>query len=473
MRPNMKKRKRMAGYKILLIVLFLIYLVQYLFDTSMYNPTRIPVVLDIVVFIYLYVSFLFLYRKDNLLCFELMALPVAFLGLFFDDLIYPFSPELSSYFSVGNEALKNKSEDIQMIAIIVLLFGATLGNEYACIKKRKRNDLSDCHAHDREISGIYTYVLVSIIFLLIIYDYVSGTFSTWFYYSNADFMEVEDRNQGLGHLTCLLLATSIIEIIRLRNRNISDLKSFIRKVNKCFIAEWLGISALLFVSGNRNEMLLIMLPMIVGYTVCIKKITNKFLIIAGVTGVLLMAIVGMTRQDGVSLSGGQLDLLSFTRDFADLGYNTDYLIKYTDKYGSTNFRGLFGSLLSGIPFVGSKILQAIAYKGPAASATICTESVVASSGLGTSLIGDLYYTAGLVWVVVYLFIFGYVMSRLYHSDRNLNIYWLVFYSYMVANAVYYVRSSWDFPITVIEYAIIIVLIGKLFFNTRITIPKNK
>ena len=433
-------------------------------DISGAQMGRIPVMVDVIIYIGFYVAYLLIYRRENLLCFELMAIPIAFLGLFFDDLIYPISPELSSFYSIDNMAAKIKSEDIQMIAYFMLLLGCSWGNEYKgekIINKSTKKAL----AYDT-----FIWVLVGILAVLILYDYTSGIFSSWFYYSNASWMDVEDRNQGLGHLTCILLAATGVELVRLRDKGIVTLRNFVRHINKVFLVEWLGISVLLYMSGNRNEMLLILLPLIVGYTVSVQKISNRKLIIFGAVGILLMAIAGMTRQ-GVSLTESQLGLLSFTRDFADLGYNTDFLFDYTDKNDPIYLGGILGGFLSGIPYLGSVILHAIDYKGPIASATLCTESVVSGSGLGTSLIGDLYYTAGFAWVVFFMFFLGYVMSRLYHADRNLNIYWLIFYTYMVANAVYYIRSSWLFPITVIEYAFILIFIGDIFFKNTVKLKQ--
>lgn len=453
--------RRNLGFKLILVVCIFIFMIQYTMDISESNIDRIPVVLDVILYLGFYVAYLLIYRKENLLCFELMAVPVAFLGLFFDDIIYPISPELSSFFSIGNEAAKRKSEDIQMIAYFLLLLGCSFGNDH---RKKKKSYKAPRKAMSYDS---FIWILVVVLALLIYYDYTSGIFSSWFYYSNADWMDAEERNQGLGHLTCIILAATGVELVRLRDKGVANFKSFAFHINKVFFCEWLVISVLLYLSGNRNEMLLILLPLVVGYTIYVKKIPNRKLVIGGVVGIILMAIAGMTRQEEVSISGSQLGLLSFTRDFADLGYNTDYLINYTDKNNPIYLRGTLGSLLSGIPYVGSVILQVINYKWPTASATLCTESVVAGAGLGTSLIGDLYYTGGFVWVVFFMFFLGYVMSRLYHADERLNIYWLVFYSYMVANAIYYVRSSWIFPVTVIEYALIIILLGDFFFKSKI------
>ena len=457
------RRGRNNGFKVLLAFLFFLFLIQYISGISGINYFRLPAYFDALIYICVFVAYMLKYRKNNLLCFELMAVPVAFLGLFFDDLIYPLSSEFSSLLTIGDEVTRQKSEDIQMMAFFALLLGASIGNDY----NNNKSFNFGIYKTKKVSYGFFIIIIVSVILLLIIYDFSTGVFSSWFYYSNSNIMDVDDRNQGLGHLTCLLLAASCVEIVRLRNKGITDFKSFILNINKLFLAECLGISALLFFSGNRNEMLLILLPLVVGYTVCIQRISNRTILIFILVGVLLMAMAGMSRGDSVALDSGTLGIFSLTRDFSGLGYNTDFLVQYTDKNGAIYLSGLIPMLLSGIPYIGNVIINSFDITGPISSAILCTDSVFnASSGLGTSLIGDLYYTGGTVGVVLYIFFFGYLMSCLYKSDRDMNIYWLVFYTYMVSNAVYYIRSSWAFPITQIEYAMIIVLLGNLFFSTK-------
>ena len=447
-------------FKAFLWLFFILYFLQLIIDIEKIggSSSRIPVGANIFIYIFFSIVYFLRYRRKNILCFELFALPIIFLGLFFDDIIYS-SSDFSVFFSVNSETIKNKSEDIQLLAFIALLLGSSYGNN---VKK----ELNEVWESKRINYSFLSYSLVGVIAFLIIYDYRNGLFSTWFYYSNSDWMDVTNRNQGLGHLTCFLLATTIIELTRLRDNGISSLGAFLRRVNKVYLFEWFGVSALLFISGNRNEMLLILLPLIVGYTVYIKKIPNSILILSVVAGVVLMGFVGMTRQNGEHFNWNQLGIVSLTRDFMDLGYNTDYLVEYTDKNGSTFFSMLPVMILSGIPYLGPTILNSFNYTGPTPSAVVCTNSVITNSGLGTSLIGDLYYTSGVLWVLVYMFILGFIMSKLYNFNKSMNPYLLLFYSYMVSNAIYYIRSSWDFPITIIENAIIILFIGQIIFKVR-------
>lgn len=453
-------RRHSDIYIYLLLFFLCFYILNYVLILMGLINTRHSVVFDAVVYVIFFVVYIWRYRRGNLLCFELMAVPIGFVGLFFLDIILQFVPEMTLFYNVGDEIVKEKSATLQMIAWLVFLLGSVIAhNKY---KNSTRQEPAKVIINHRTL----VYFLTGLVFLLIIYDYYSGVFESWFFYSNMDVIDRDERNEGLGHLTCFILAGSIADIIRLRDAGVSSFWGCLKKCNKLLIAEWLFISTLLFITGNRNEMLLVLLPLIISYSICIHKISNKFLLVAGVIGVILMVLSGSSRQEGVSLEGATFDGVHFLVDFSELGYNTDYMVKYTDQHSPIFFSDVPGFILAGVPFLGPKFLEFIEYVPPVRSSTLCTDSVGSISGLGTSLIGDLYYGAGFLWIVVFMYSFGYTMSRLYHSDRNINKYHLLFYSYMVANAVYYVRSQWGFPIGTIIYSTIILFICDIVFKTK-------
>lgn len=437
---------------------------QYIIDISGSTLVKYPVIVDAVFFMLIYLFYILAYRKNNIMCFEVLALPVAFIGIFFKDLILPLVVDDFSFSFNTAELNELKSKDLQLLAYGLLLLGCCHGDKI--IKN------PDDYSHDNKTTiykyGWFIWVLSGILLLLIINDYRTGVFNSWFYYSNRAYMDVDDRNQGLGHLTCLLVAASIVDIIRLREKGVSDLRGYLINCNKLFIGEWGFISALLFFSGNRNEMLLIVLPLVVAYSICIQKVSNRIILYAMFAGAVLMALVGLTRMDGVSMDGSGLDLLSFTRDFAPLSYNGDYLVQYADTHGHTWFKEVPVMLLSGVPYIGPLLIGLLNLEVPTASATLTTESVGTAAGMGTSLIGDLYYTAGAIWVMAFMYAIGVIMTRLYHSNKNIGPYKLALYSYMVGNAIYYVRSSWAFPITIVEYVFVILFIGTLFSKRKIS-----
>lgn len=451
-------------YLCLLIVTLFLYLINYLLIGIGIIHERHSVILDAGVYVAAFVTYMWRYRKENLFCFELMAMPIGFIGLFFLDIISPYVPLLTRFYDVGDDLIKEKSATLQMIAWLIFLIGSIVAHNKGVKLSKSQQYRMNYRA--------FLYLLTGILLLLIVYDYYSGIFDTWFYYSNTDTMEVEDRNEGLGHLTCLIVAASIVDVVRLRDNGVTGLWDYIKKCNKILIIEWAFISFLLILSGNRNEMMLVALPLVVAFSKCIKQISNKVLLTGMALGVLLMVFVGSSRQEGVGSEDANFEAASFFIDFAVLGYDCDYVIKYTDQHGFNYLSELPGYVLSGLPFLGPRILDFVGYEPPIRSGRIATDSVGSISGLGTSLIGDSYYAGGLLWVVIFMYALGYVMSRLYNSDKSMNKYHLLVYSYMVANSLYFVRSHWGFPIGTIEYCAIILWVGDVFFKSNAKSVKN-
>lgn len=454
---NMNKNQEKI-FRSLAIITIVFYLCQYFAEVFGLGVISYPITIDVTIFLFFSIWYLWLYRKHNLLCFEIMALPIAFLGLFFQDFITPFIPE-ANFHSISDPFIRMKSADLQMIGYMSFFVGCSFAN-----RLKRGFNINDKTRHYNYKAFLYSIIFLTII--VIFYDYVTGVFHKWFLYSNLETLDKEDKSEGLGLLTDLIIIMTLIDIIRLKEAGVNTFKGFVKNSNKLCIAIWLLISALLLISGNRNEMLLVFLPYVVAYTVCIHPIKSRHIIIALFIGVFLMVASGTTRHEGFGVSGGVYNLLTLTVDFSNLGYDCDFLIQHTDKVGSTYFKEIPMVLLSGLPFIGHRIVEFLGLEGVVASADLTTESVGSISGLGTSLIGDLYYSSGMLWILIYMYIFGYFMSRLYYSDKNVSIYFLFIYSYMVANAVYYIRSSWSFPITRIEYVCVIILVGRLLFKNR-------
>jgi len=450
------KRNPERTFRLFAIIILCFYLFQYITETTGLGVISYPVVIDATIFSLVSAWYLWLYRRQNLLCFEIMALPIAFLGLFFQDIIAPILPD-ALFHSISDHYIRIKSADLQMIGYMSFFVGCAFAN-----RLKRGYNLID---HSRNYNyKVFFNVILALTIIVVLYDYATGVFHKWFLYSNLGVLDKEEKSEGLGLLTDLIIIMTLIDVIRLKEAGVSSFREYIKKCNKFCVAIWLLISALLLISGNRNEMLLVLLPCIVAYTICIQPIKSRHILLALFIGVFLMVASGTTRHDGFGISGGVYNLMTLTADFSNLGYDCDYLVQYTDKFGSTNFKGMTMVLLSGIPFIGHHIVDFLGLEGVVTTPDLTTESVGSESGLGTSIIGDMYYTSGMLWVLVYMFFYGYFMSRLYYSNKNVSIYLLFIYTYLVANAVYYIRSSWYFPITRLEYVCIIIFIGRLLFK---------
>lgn len=445
-------------------VLLLFYLLQFFIVIINNDTINYPHIVDVVIYTSVFIIYLLKFRVQNLLCFELMFVPICFIALFFDDIISNFLPYNIFSFNISSPVIKNKSYLLQILGYLAFILGCVIANQKCYDERYSWVDNRNFFTEKINYKAA-TNVIVAILLLLIVYDYYTGAFDSWFYYSNQESITREDRNQGLGHLTCLLLAATVLDFTRLAKQGVSNLMDYLKKCNKFYLLENLFISFMLLISGNRNEMLLIILPLITSYSIMIKKISTRVIVVGLFVGVFAMVVAGMTRMEGVSMDTGELDILSFTRDFSETGFVCDFCVEYTDKNGPIFFLNFIPSILSGIPFVGPKIIDFIEFN-TVSSSQMATLSVGSNSGLGSSIFGDLYLNGNVFFLLIYLLFFGYYISLLfnkfYHS-KSFNIYKLTFYVYMVSNAVYYARSPWDFCFGHILYVCVIIFCCRFVF----------
>lgn len=299
------------------------------------------------------------------------------------------------------------------------------------------------------------------------YLFFNGTISTWFHYSSES---VDYNNTDIVYLTMLFISLSAMEFSRLNSKKCVSFRNFIEKVNKVYLVEIVITCILLLISGNRNECLLILLPMVISYHIFINTFKTKQFIVLCLTGVVIMVIVGLIRQTSSLeyLHDTPITLFEVTRDFGFVDNNTQYLIDYADKNGSIGFKNAFINLVSSVPFLGGIVVGATGIVPDARSTDITTTGMQLASnmdsGLGTSLIGDLYYTGGFIFVLLFMGFLGWLLSKLYIRfmiQKIYSIYQLVIYLFMFANVVYFIRAEWTMPLRYLGFSLIIVMVLRL------------
>lgn len=462
-------------YFYILITVAIFYLIEYVTQSALnWNDSWLPASVDVSIVTTLSVWYLFKFRKDHLLCFELMFLPVLILSTFYSDIVL----SALSYSTMGvggafNNALTQlsinlKSRCVQILGILLFLIGCTKGN---ILKERK----SDTWSFSRkDISINFTGIIYFISFLLLaelVLNYMNGGFNTWFSYGTG--LSDAERNQGLGRIDSLCLLGTIIEFARLAQLNINSFRMFISEINRLYLIEIIIVSSLLALSGNRNELLLILLPFVISYYLFVQKIPNKYIFLSLILGIVFFVYSGLTRQ-GDAITSSELDIYSVSRDFSLVEINCTYLVDYTDTHGAHFFSSLFASLLGGVPFIGPLIFNSLGLSLSSQSTYITTAGLAAweGTGLGTSIIGDLYYNAKLPFVCIFLYVLGYIISRLHIRfcyERRYSMPLIIIYLYMTSNAVYFVRQQWDFPIPRMLYVYILLLVLCVLFKKNQTI----
>lgn len=460
--------------KSLFVVILLLYLVEYLILwLNNFSMNGIPSWINIVVFLITAILYFLSERRGNLLCFELMFLPVYFVGMFFNEIIMSnldgvllegVGGSLSS--AVTQPEYLLKSQTIQMIGYISFMLGCI------CANSRFQPSLSGRTYREEHSTVNYNaivFILSLILLGVIVLMYLQGLFNSWFAYSEG--LSEEERNLGLGLISPLCTMATVAEFSYLGKSGVSSLKVFLKKVNKLYFVEIMGITFLLMISGNRNEMLLIFLPFVVAFSVFIKKIKDSIVFIGLFVGAVLMIVIGLTRT-GTVFNPSIVDLYDMSKDYSLVEQDCTYMIKYTDEKGPLLFSEFPQIVLSGIPIVGPRVVKALGLGFEKQSTHITTKgmaSPTSNTGLGTSLIGDLYYNAYMPFVVIYMILFGYFISQLHKRftvEKRYNMPLLLIYLYITSNAVYYVREQWDFPIPDMLYSIIMLTIVSALFKKK-------
>lgn len=457
-----KYRLFVTGLYISFFLLFALYW-GCQFDSA-YTLPRIPFLVFSIIISVLY---LIVYRRNSIFCCESFFLLLYILSTFFYDIVIENSLDTSTvsaaFFNTSfSPNIENKGILVNAISLVVFLLAASRVNE-----KTSNNLIEPEFIIDRDFSS--NILMLSIVTgAFILYLFATGVVSSWFQYSN----EVANySNEEIVYLIMLFLVFTSLEFSRLYHYRCDSLKSFFQKVNKLYLIEILIISLLLLISGNRNECLLILLPLVLCYHIFIKSFNNKQFLIMLSVGAVLMVAIGLTRQTGSfdTLHGDDVSIYEITRDFGFVDNNTKYLIDFTDKNSPVGFKNALLNIFSSIPFFGGLVVSVTGLTYDVRTTELTTLGMQVSSnldsGLGTSLMGDLYYTGGFIFTIAFMYFFGWLLATLYRRfeiEKKYNVWILIIYLFMFSNVIYFIRAEWTMPFRYIGFSFVILFILRFF-----------
>lgn len=409
------------------------------------------------------------YRRKNILCFELVFIPLFALCLVFEDLILVLATtSVSGAFDnlQGGDTLYFKSMCVNMLGFLFFMLGLCVANNK---NYNIRSGNINLKVNNNNLEYGFLSVLLSVfVTILFIYAFITGAIKTWFQYG----VTLKESLLYVGTLTRYLLMCTIFEFAKLSQNGVNNFKSFLRKSNKIYLLDVVIISGLLIVSGNRGEALQILFPLFIAYSIFICPLSKKSILVGLLIGAAIMVVSGWSRGTGDINVDRDNNLYEYTKDFGFVNLSTEYLISYTDKNGPDLVNNILIYGLTGIPFIGHVIVDYLGLKF-SASAQVTTDGLQVignDSGLGTSVIGDLYYTGLIPFVISFMFLLGYFLSRSYNKfyyEKNVNVWSLLVYLIVMANCVYLIRDMWYRYLEIIVYdAIFISVLGIVFQKRR-------
>lgn len=235
------------------------------------------------------------------------------------------------------------------------------------------------------------------------------------------------------------------------------------------------INSLLFVvplliSGLRSVALQLLIPLVMTYGIMIKRINSIKVFVLILAGYTFMVYIGLTRSGDVGGDLGKDSLfLTFVYDFVSANGANSFLIDYVDKYGTTGGSNMILQAASIVPFLQSIILLFISKDAFAPnSSKLFTESFMDSSqgGLGTALIGDIYYSFGIVGVVLLMFLIGLVVNKL--SRAHNSPYAMSLLIVLAGNALFAPRVEYCYILRSLSFTIIFLYLILLVSHNRVS-----
>lgn len=472
----MSLRKYSNKFHIFSILVFIFFLVLYVYlDLNSFANIQISRLTYLVLCVVMSFLYLLFYRRNSLFCYETFFFPLYILCVFFSDIVLEnlVGNELVSsvYFTTFSKEIENKGLIVQMLAFFGFMAAASYNN-YQNAHLKKTIELRSNSTFLKSVDfNMASNIMGMVIAIYLLYLYYSGIVSSWFHYSG----NVSNySNQEIVYLTTFCLSQTAFEFIRLNKIGCSNFRSFVKKVKFIYLIDIALVSGLLLISGNRNECLLILLPAIVAYSSLIRTMSNLQFLVGIVIGVVVMIFIGVMRQLGYNSSNdADFGLFEATRDFGFVDPNTRYLIEYVDIHGPSYFNNAFLNLVSSIPLLGGAVAYIFGLSYITRSTQITTDGMQLASnmdsGLGTSLVGDLYYTCGIIFVLLFMIGYGWFVSSLHNRftiKKDYNIWLLVLYCFNFSNAAYFIRAEWTMPFRYVGFTFFLVILTSIICPKR-------
>lgn len=441
---------------VLYFVFLILYIVEFFTGSYLLTSTRFA----IPTFIILSISFFVKERKETILCPEILMLPVFFVMTFYKEIVLDNMPIVkSSYYQFLNSQYA-KGMCVNMIALLSFMIGSKMA------KTKGNSCKSMVLSNYRGIPLVVQQTFIVVTCLFAAYAFSSGQMSILNKYQKI----TNGENTYIVYITILLCVCTIIEFYRLSQLHINSLRGTLRSINKLYLVLVCAFSLILLMTGNRGEALLIIFPVLFSYSFLIKKVNTKIFTLLVAIGVPIMVVIATTRQ-GDTFDYGEFNFLNIFTDFGSAYLVQTGLIGYSDLYGpigiSVGLRGLF----SAIPFLGGFVEAIFPSSKIERSSVLATDLFQSpgnmNSGLGTSLIGDLYYSGGIVWVMFFMMLMGWFMSRCYkriNCQKSIGVYSFIVYIWLCSNSIYMMRAEWYSMFRYFGFSVCIVFCLQLLFR---------
>lgn len=410
------------------------------------------------VIVYLFQNIYYLTKyKTNIFCFELFfGVSFFFCGLLYQIVADSVALLSTSFIHTAFSYNQGKAYILNLIGYNAYFLMLLIN-----YKKEKStiNTLFSCNVLD---CRFINYIVI----IFIILFFLTGGLSMYTMYSDSSVEQV-NRLDGFGFVLAIGIILCIVSIpINFSYAKIYNPTSIIKLVHclpTIFILNTLFFLISFLVSGYRSNFLLLGLPLIWIYSEFFHKLSIKKILILSAAGFVVLACLKYLRTGNEVKEN--MEFIDYVADFVSANTATRFFIDYVDSHGITYGSNMLFQILAAIPFLQSIILLFIDYKTIApTSSDAFTSHFDLNWGLGTSLIGDLYYSFGLFGVIALMAFLGWVISKL-NKNYIKNIYYFTAYIVLLGNSVFAPRVEYFYIFRSIAWSLIFLYITKKICNS--------
>lgn len=435
--------------KILVYLLIFLTAISSLFNIGEYTYAVI------VILMYLLINVLYFlkYKNDNILCFELFFGFSFILCTFLTVFITPLMDTWHLRIFIIDSNLIIKTYRLGFIGYLFYML--------ALIQDEQHGQITTFEVP----KNAYSFANLICTFFIVLF-FLQGGIKLLSIYSDEK-LDLAHRTEGWGEFLVYAIIAYCVSIpLNFKKAGIyRSVLGFLSNLNLVFIINSVILIFMLLASGYRSQSFAVLLPLIIAFSIQVRPFKKREITILLIGGVILMLYLGDTR------SGRTFDLTNFSfldsvRDFTSANAANGFLIDYTDKHECTYGTNYLLRLFSVIPFMQTTMLEITPpdFYAPSSSFFFTNQMEIERGGLGTGMIGDMYYSFSFVGVIVIMYLLGYICRKV--SRLGSPYVWALFMNF-VGNAIFLPRGDVSSIFRSMSFGVIIMfIILKISGNSR-------
>lgn len=278
----------------------------------------------------------------------------------------------------------------------------------------------------------------------------------------------------LFYIDIFLIITSLAHFMRISQtqENVNNFHSLFKHLPPIYVINTVLIIFFYLASGFRSRLIQVLLPLLFLYCTYIKSFSGKKIVFMLLLGFFAMSVIGLIRG-GESYSISKFATVDYLQDFIPANAAGMWLVEYSDTYGPTYGTNAILQLVSVIPFAQTILVSVFDEQTFASSSSLAFTGAFIThgeTGLGTNIIGDLYYTFGGFGTVFFMYVLGMFIRRISGVQ---SAYAKILYLTMISIAIFAPRVEYFYIFRQLGFSVILFMFLSLIAKSSFTQYKMK